>query len=571
MNDRRKPNADGDSGAPVDPGRLAGGYAPGNLSAEEQRRLLEAALQRQDLFDELMAEQDLKDLFDDPAVRSKAVEVLQEQPSTIEKLRQWWMRPWAWGAVGAVATGLLVVGFLGTRPPSLLKQSGPISETELALRQQPSAPPSYRPMRDAGAGESKPLSAAEAPAYAARAKPNSQGAVRVDSAVPPDVAAKSNEIKNIESKPKAAGEAVQEAGLRDGEPGAALVAGRPAPPSAVAQSGESKAGEAKPKASGAVGSAGSALRAAGPGAVPPAVAKSKESKDIETKPNGAGGTSGVAGLQDAQEAGNRPQRESAPSREARAAAPVVTDRPASSPSPTSGAAVSVPAAPAPARAPARSSSAPAVRAEGERKGVEERSEYDSLAPRTAALARRKSEAKGVAGALSTAQAAPSVVLLHQTADGSFVPLVPGQAVDRSAALKLEVTSPISGWVTLQRLDAAGQVQTVLERQRVMGGRVATIPMQGTFVATTGPQTLTLRFLVDDGTAQNQAGAVRQSFRQAAGPRPLAASAPKAQQSQEPQVGMTATAADSAKASQAPGGSSGAGGVIFEIRLVGRPQ
>lgn len=547
MNDRRKPNADGDSGAPVDPGRLAGGYAPGNLSAEEQRRLLEAALQRQDLFDELMAEQDLKDMFDEPAVRSKAVEVLQKQSSTIEKLRQWWMRPWAWGAVGAVATGLLVVGFLGTRPPSLLKQSGPISETELALRQQPSAPPSFRPMRDAGAGESKPLSAAEAPAYAARAKPNSQGAVRADSAPPADVAAKSNEIKSIESKPKAAGEAVQEAGVRDGEPGAALVAGRPAPPSAAVKSEESKAGEAK----------SSVTRA-----VPPAVAKSKESKEIETKPNAVGATSAAAGLQDMQEASGRAQRELARSREARAATPVVTDRPASPPAPTSGAVASVPAAPAP------SSAAPAVRAEGERK---DRSESDSFAPRTAAFTRRKSEAKGAAGALSTVQVAPSVVLLYQTSGGSFAPLAPGQAVDRSAALKLEVTSPTSGWVTLQRLDASGQVQTVLERQRVMGGRVATIPMQGTFVATTGPQTLTLRFLADDGTAQNQAGAVQQSFRQAAGPRPLAASAPKAQQSQEPQVGMTATAADSAKASQAPGGSSGAGVVIFEIRLVGRPQ
>lgn len=45
---------------------LIGRHATGSLSAEEQKRLFAAALDDQDLFDQLVHEQDVKHMLDKP-------------------------------------------------------------------------------------------------------------------------------------------------------------------------------------------------------------------------------------------------------------------------------------------------------------------------------------------------------------------------------------------------------------------------------------------------------------------------------------------------------------------------
>src|SRR6266404_4338951 len=72
--------------------KLLGGYATGNLTAEEQRLLFEAALDDQELFDALAEEQALKDVFDDPVSRERVRLAVAAAP----RARGWWARPWIW-------------------------------------------------------------------------------------------------------------------------------------------------------------------------------------------------------------------------------------------------------------------------------------------------------------------------------------------------------------------------------------------------------------------------------------------------------------------------------------------
>ena len=50
--------------------KLLGGYATGSLTEAERKVLFEAALQDQELFDELAGEQVLKEVLDEPGTRS---------------------------------------------------------------------------------------------------------------------------------------------------------------------------------------------------------------------------------------------------------------------------------------------------------------------------------------------------------------------------------------------------------------------------------------------------------------------------------------------------------------------
>jgi hypothetical protein len=56
---------------------LMGRYATGSLSADEQQRLFDAALDDQDLFDELAREQELKSLIDEPGARDRLIRALE--------------------------------------------------------------------------------------------------------------------------------------------------------------------------------------------------------------------------------------------------------------------------------------------------------------------------------------------------------------------------------------------------------------------------------------------------------------------------------------------------------------
>lgn len=72
--------------------KLIGGYATGSLTESERSALLHAAIDDQELFDELAQEQSLKELIDLPGARDRLLAALT--PEIIEQPRRTWL-PWA--------------------------------------------------------------------------------------------------------------------------------------------------------------------------------------------------------------------------------------------------------------------------------------------------------------------------------------------------------------------------------------------------------------------------------------------------------------------------------------------
>jgi len=97
--------------------KLLGGYATGSLSEAERTALFQAALEDQDLFDELAGEQVLKEVLDEPGVRERlltALEPPRRHPA------------WLWAVATAAATIAIVVGVLVSQrtppPPQQIAQ-----------------------------------------------------------------------------------------------------------------------------------------------------------------------------------------------------------------------------------------------------------------------------------------------------------------------------------------------------------------------------------------------------------------------------------------------------------------
>src|SRR5437868_1842333 len=80
--------------------KLLGGYATGSLTEAERRVLFEAALQDQELFDELAGEQVLKEVLDEPGARQRLI-------ATLAPPRH---RAWLWVTAAAAAGLAIVVG-----------------------------------------------------------------------------------------------------------------------------------------------------------------------------------------------------------------------------------------------------------------------------------------------------------------------------------------------------------------------------------------------------------------------------------------------------------------------------
>lgn len=126
---------------------LIGRYATGSLNAEEQKRLFEAALEDQEIFDELAREQDLKQLVDEPGARLRLIRAL-EPPQR--------RNGWIFGIAATVAFTIVVVVVLYRPVP---KPAGgtevakapvlPSSVLEHATPEAPPLPPKAAPTRDA--------------------------------------------------------------------------------------------------------------------------------------------------------------------------------------------------------------------------------------------------------------------------------------------------------------------------------------------------------------------------------------------------------------------------------------
>lgn len=118
--------------------KLIGGYATGSLTDAERKILFEAALDDQELFDELAREQALKETLDQPGAKRRLIAALESRPPAG---RAWWKQPAAWTAVAA-AVALAV----GLTTWTLLRAPKPV---QFAVVQVPLAPPNESPAVDA--------------------------------------------------------------------------------------------------------------------------------------------------------------------------------------------------------------------------------------------------------------------------------------------------------------------------------------------------------------------------------------------------------------------------------------
>jgi hypothetical protein len=128
---------------------LIGRYATGSLTAEEHQRLFDAALDDQELFDELAREQDMKQLIDEPGARDRLIRALEPPKRKVSwiyalvpvaalsaLLIVFWMRPApkpAGGQVAAVTTApaqreIATAG----KPPADQPVEPPVSRAEPA-------------------------------------------------------------------------------------------------------------------------------------------------------------------------------------------------------------------------------------------------------------------------------------------------------------------------------------------------------------------------------------------------------------------------------------------------------
>ncbi|MBZ5678402.1 MAG: hypothetical protein LAP61_29560 [Acidobacteriia bacterium] len=96
---------------PEEARKLLGGYATGSLSEAERTALFQAALEDQELFDELAGEQVLKEVLDEPGARQRLIAVLEPPRKH---------RAWLWAMVAATAAVAVVIGIVvsqRTPPP----------------------------------------------------------------------------------------------------------------------------------------------------------------------------------------------------------------------------------------------------------------------------------------------------------------------------------------------------------------------------------------------------------------------------------------------------------------------
>ena len=82
--------------------KLLGGYAAGTLTPEERDALFEAALDDQQLFESLAAEEPLREMLQDPAAKAQLLAALDERPAP-------WYRRLVWPAFGVAAGAAMVL------------------------------------------------------------------------------------------------------------------------------------------------------------------------------------------------------------------------------------------------------------------------------------------------------------------------------------------------------------------------------------------------------------------------------------------------------------------------------
>ncbi|MEO5924806.1 MAG: hypothetical protein ABIR70_13370 [Bryobacteraceae bacterium] len=108
--------------------KLLSGYATGSLTELERQLLFDAALEDQDLYEELAAEQELKELIELPGAKQRLIAALGPEPEAVKTIL-WW--PWA---AGAIALASVTLALWITRPPTV---EAPVQVAVVAPKELP--------------------------------------------------------------------------------------------------------------------------------------------------------------------------------------------------------------------------------------------------------------------------------------------------------------------------------------------------------------------------------------------------------------------------------------------------
>ena len=127
--------------------RLLGGYATSSLTPEEMRALFAAALEDQELFNELNREQVLRDVLEDGSARQEVLAAMARADALSAPAKRWhWYR---WAAAGIAASVVIVLGitfWILQRPPAERPNSSvaKLQEPQPAALPPPIPPPQMR-------------------------------------------------------------------------------------------------------------------------------------------------------------------------------------------------------------------------------------------------------------------------------------------------------------------------------------------------------------------------------------------------------------------------------------------
>src|SRR5271154_1644932 len=119
---------------------LLGRYATGSLTAEEHKRLFDAALDDQELFEELAREDEMKELLAGPGVRDRLIHSLQPPKRRL---------PWVLAlAPVAVLSAVLMVVLMrpAPKPKEVAVATAPASPAAPAAPQEAPAAPQQTAM-----------------------------------------------------------------------------------------------------------------------------------------------------------------------------------------------------------------------------------------------------------------------------------------------------------------------------------------------------------------------------------------------------------------------------------------
>ena len=120
--------------------KLLGGYATGTLTASERAALLAAALEDQQLFEELLREEPLREVLEDPATRARLLEALGDAPeSPVPASQPWYYRDVPASAIAAALGAIAIVALAVEFWP--VKTAPPVNVVAKAVLPQPSKSP----------------------------------------------------------------------------------------------------------------------------------------------------------------------------------------------------------------------------------------------------------------------------------------------------------------------------------------------------------------------------------------------------------------------------------------------